>query len=601
MDPALRELLRTAPADGVVEAIIRFRRPVAELPGVRIVAQFDTVATCRLLVAAVPTVWAHPDVASLKAGRPLGPERLPLSESRPAGPHDVRRPPGLTPSGAGVVVGAIDVGLDIDHPNMKMPDGSTRVLALWDQRRPPRSGRSPRPYGYGTVHTRAAIDRALRTPHPYSALGYHPGDADRGGGAHGTHVMDIAAGSGARGPAGLAPDADLVFVHLADRDTGGLADMGGSVRLLEGASWIARVAGHRPWVINISMGRHGGPHDGRALADIGLGELIAAAPGRFLTQSAGNYHEARAHASGAVVPTEPAVLRFVTDPADTTPNELEIWYDGADEFAVRIDPPGADGAPAVRLGETADIVVAGRPVGRIYHRAHDPNNGDHHVDAFLDATAPAGEWRVTVEGRRVRGDGRFHAWLERDETCKRCQARFVPADAGPQVTIGTLASGHLPLVVGAFDPCSPVRAPVRSSSAGPTRDGRAKPDLAAPGSAVLAARSAPPGAARSPGLLVRKTGTSMAAPHVAGAVALCLAAAGHRLRAVDIRRLVLSTCDPPAADPTGRLGHGHLNVPALLSAVRPPEGAARSGLPRPSRVGPALLDRPGGRNGERGS
>jgi hypothetical protein len=409
--------MRREPADGVVEAIIRFLRPGAELPGVRIVARFGTVATCRLPVAAVPRVWAHPDVASLKAGRPLSPERLQISERRPAGPHDVRRPPGLTLSGSGVVVGAIDVGMDVDHPNLRHRDGSTRLLALWDQRAAPRGSRravrSPQPYGYGMVHTGAAIDRALRTAQPYRALGYHPGDADRGGGAHGTHVIDIAAGNGVIGPSGVAPGADLIFVHLADRDTGGLADMGGSVRLLEGAAWIARVAGERPWVINVSLGRHGGPHDGRTLTEIGLGELIAAAPDRFLTQSAGNYHEARTHASAVVSSTTPAVLRFVTDRADTTPNELEIWYDGADEFAVRIDPPGGtSGAPAVRLGETADIVVAGRLVGRIYHRAHDPNNGDHHVDAFLYPAAPGGEWRVTVEGRRVRGAGRFHAWIE---------------------------------------------------------------------------------------------------------------------------------------------------------------------------------------------
>ena len=40
---------------------------------------------------------------------------------------------------------------------------------------------------------------------------------------HGTHVLDIAADNGqAASPAGIAPEADLIFVHLADRTTGGL-------------------------------------------------------------------------------------------------------------------------------------------------------------------------------------------------------------------------------------------------------------------------------------------------------------------------------------------------------------------------------------------
>jgi subtilisin family serine protease len=571
MDPALRELLRTEPPGREVEAIIRFRRPGAELPGVRVVARFGRVATCRLPVAAIVDVRAHPDVVSLKAARRLGAE--PAAEAAYDGGGEVpRRPPGLPLTGAGVVVGAIDLGLDVDHPNFKRPDGSTRLIALWDQRPAANGGAAPQPYGYGTLHTRERLDWALRTADPYEALGYAAADADRGGGAHGTHVMDIAAGSGAIGPAGLAPRADLVFVHLADRDTGGLANLGDSVRLLEAAHFIARAAGDRPWVINISMGRHGGPHDGRTLTELALDELLAAAPGRFVAQSAGNYHESRTHATGVVGPGESTVLRFVTHPADTTPNELEIWYDRADRLTVRIDPPGTTGAPAVPLGGTADILAAGRVAGRIYHRACDPNNGAHHVDAFLHPWAPAGEWRVTIEGVGVHS-GRFHAWLERDEACAECQARFVPADASPECTTGTIANGHLPLVVGSYDPGSPFRSPGRSSSAGPTRDGRDKPDLAAPGVGILAARSAPAGSARSPGLLVRKTGTSMATPHVAGAVALCLEYAGHRLDAAEIRRLVLSTVDPPAGG-GHRLGRGYLNVPALLAALRehhPPE------------------------------
>ena len=68
--------------------------------------------------------------------------------------------------------------------------------------------------------------------------------------------MDIAAGNGeADGPAGIAPDADLIFVHLADRNTGGLANFGDSVRLLEAVDFISRTAGPQPCVINISAGR----------------------------------------------------------------------------------------------------------------------------------------------------------------------------------------------------------------------------------------------------------------------------------------------------------------------------------------------------------
>jgi subtilisin family serine protease len=222
----------------------------------------------------------------------------------------------------------------------------------------------------------------------------------------------------------------------------------------------------------------------------------------------------------------------------------------------------------------------------VYHRECDPNNGDNHIVAYLDPIGCAGNWTVTLEARRV-SSGRFHAWIERDDSCPDCQARFTPDDSNPATTIGSIATSHLPLIVGAYDGHDPVRPAAPFSSAGPCRDGRGKPDLAAPGVGVLAARSAPIGASRNPGLLVRGNGTSFATPHVTGAVALCFEAAGDRLSAREIRSLVLGSCDPvPDPDPQCRLGRGYLNIPRLIADVQQAlERRSSSGLPFPCVTG----------------
>jgi subtilisin family serine protease len=592
VDPALWELLRAeAGTDGdrVLEAVIRLAQPGIEIPDVRMVSRFGPIATCRIRARDVIAVRARPDVISLKAARILSPgfeappdtppdlASLALPDIRPT---DVRRSPGLGLTGAGVVVAAVDWGIDIDSAAFRWPAdqavtngdrtaGGTRFLSFWDQR-DRATGPRPDPYGYGSVHIREEIDRALRDPRPYERLGYHPAIADpRGRGSHGTRTMDIAAGNGeANGPAGIAPDADLVFVHLADRNTGGLANFGDSVRLLEAVDFICRTAGPQPCVINISAGRLCGPRDGSTLVERAFDQLLAAMPGRFIVDSAGNYFRWRAHACGTIATGETLSLTVVIHPADITLNEVEIWYDGNDEFAVRIDPPGYAGGRSVSLGERSDVLIAGRVVGRVYHREHDPNNGANHIVAYVDPVGCAGNWTITLEGRRV-SNGRFHAWIERDDTCRGCQARFAPVDSNPASTIGSIATSHLPLVVGAYDGHDPARPAAPFSSAGPSADDRCKPDLAAPGVDILAARSAPVGASRNAGLLVRGNGTSFATPHVTGAVALCYEAAGVRLSASQIRSLVLGSCDPvPDPDPRRRLGHGYLNITRLLADLR---------------------------------
>jgi subtilisin family serine protease len=109
------------------------------------------------------------------------------------------------------------------------------------------------------------------------------------------------------------------------------------------------------------------------------------------------------------------------------------------------------------------------------------------------------------------------------------------------------------LTVGAVDQERRVAA---FSSRGPTDDGRAKPDVAAPGEGVL---SAMPG-----GGYAELGGTSMAAPHVAGVVALMWSANPALVGDVGRTRELLRETATPAL-PTE--GAGDCDDPARLAGA----------------------------------
>lgn len=581
MDAALFELLEGAP-DEEVAAILRLRPGEPPPRGVRLHARFGEIATCRLRRGDIVAVRADPTVLSMKASRPLQHEADDLLVETPAPPLetiaeiDERRPPGLAATGSGVVIGVVDWGADIAHPDFRSPDGRTRFSAIWDQAAPYDSSR-PNPYGFGTIHLRPAIDDALRAADPYSALRYRPGDADpEGTGTHGTHVLSIAAGNGrGGGPLGLAPEAELAFVHLSTLTDEGFAGLGDSVALLEAVDFLFRLAEDRPCVLNLSMGRHCGPHDGTTLVEQGLDAAVLGAPGRAICQSAGNYFGRRIHTQGLIRPGDLHPLTVVLPTGGVLTNEIEIWYSGRDRLVVTVrGPEGALSTP-VRLGDQTTIAAGDHPIARVYHRAHDPNNHDHHIEVFIYPGAPGGTWTVELYAEDV-VDGRFHAWVERQASRKQ-QGRFDDRDAVDRATTGTICNGYRTIAVGAYDGHSPAWSVASFSSLGPTRDGRQKPDLVAPGVHVLAARSAPRDPTGPYPLLARMSGTSMAAPHATGTVALMFEAAGRPLMIEETRRLLLTAADPGrTGTDAAAVGSGYLDVTEAVAAATQPRPSFRA-------------------------
>lgn len=565
----------------LIPVIARLRDPHNNPPGLQVVTRAGAIVTGRVALAQIVSLRHHPNIVSLKASRLYAPtpyetesemEELPFESDQFDPPAPSRRPMRHSEiTGRGTVVAILDWGLDFAHPNFIGSDGRSRVLALWDQRGGPQPS-SPSPFGYGRVHSRADIEAALTADDPYSALGYDPAQSDPLGlGTHGTHTCDIAVGSGLLpgSVAGVAPGADLVFVHLKADDTAVTDTLGDSVRIIEGVHYALATAQGKPLVVNMSLGRTGGPHDSSPLIVQAFDHLVRSRPNLAIVMSAGNYFESRKHASALMATGATVTLPFDVPEGRTQVVEIEAWYAQSDRLhAELIDPSGETVIRAGR-GEDQTVSDANGTLVSVFHRAHEPNNNDHVVNAIIYPGAAAGRWTLNLLGEEI-VDGRVDAWIERVH--KRSQARFPAEIADPTMTTGSICNGLATLSVGAFDLSDPEFPLGPFSSSGPTRDRRNVPVLSAHGRRVKAARSSTViEGVRRPGALTTMSGTSMAAPHVAGAIALLYEASGVPLNVDTVRQVLTTTADrlPPwRPEDELRYGLGRLNLDAALDQIR---------------------------------
>lgn len=586
LDPHLQEMVLQARSDNIadpsvacrndqgdiiVDVIAKLKDPSGDVDRLNIVHRIGAIVTGSVRAQDIETVRSNENVISLKSATRTHPSlRFSVPEIGVSVEQLRIGLPDLVASvdGKGIIVGVVDFGCDFQHRNFRKADGSTRLLALWDQSGG-RSAISPIGFGYGHEFSADDINQALETPDPYFSLRYDPGSQ-----SHGTHVLDIAAGNGhATGQAGVAPNADLIFVQLAASDFGDEENFGNSRRLLEAVAYIFEKAAAlgKPAVVNLSLGTNGGPHDGTTLVEQAFDEMLTV-PGRAIVIAAGNSWEHGSHASGTVAAGSDRTLTWKIQQADQTGNEIEVWYPGADSLSATLIAPDNTRLGPVALGRTVNITLDGVRIGRIIHRQNDPNNGDNHLDILLHAGLAAGDWKVEMHNPGNRPVP-FHAWIERDDFGR---SQFGPTDDDRAFTIGSISCGRRTIVVGSFDATVPNRSLSFFTSEGPTRDGRQKPEISAPGHGIIAASS------RSQST-TRKSGTSMAAPHITGLVALMFQVGGHELTSEDITFALQSTARPIPDHSLAwhsRYGTGRVDGLACLRHFAPANAVAASASPR---------------------
>jgi subtilisin family serine protease len=520
----------------------------------------------RIIVGTVPfsrlrELEALADVVRIEAAQPIQPTLdVSLPEARVTPLH--RANPAVR--GAGVIVGVIDSGIDYSHPAFRRADGTSRILAIWDQNLQAGAGEAtPKGplYNSGVEYVKADIDRALASGNPF-ALVRHRDRNDQGN--HGTHVAGIAAGNGRPDNryVGVAPEADLIIVATAWTDAA----------ILTGASYIFDKATelNRPAVINLSLGGHSGPHDGTSNFETGFDQLLGR-PGRAIVVSAGNEGADGIHATGIVRANGQETLRLNVPQRDSQYNYLEFWYSGGAKLSITVTPPGGTASAAVPADTSEQQIQL--PNGNLVWIANtkNPINQDYQILLIQERGGAqfiqAGTWTVTLRNTST-VEARFHSWVVSSGSPNEPSPTY--ASAQRQGTVGTPGTSKGVITVGSYvsklGGSSPTQGQISVfSSAGPTRDGRLKPELSAPGELIVAPQPNSQYQA--------KQGTSMSSPHVAGLVALMLQR-NRSLTQPQVRDVLTQTARKDSATdavPNQIWGFGKLDAKAAVDAVAPPQ------------------------------
>jgi endonuclease G len=572
-------LARGEPAADRVPMLVQVSDPAwspAHVPGFEETSRITCVVAGRGGRDAVQALFQDPRVLRLEGSRDAGVAEC--AGSVPVVRADRAHAAPFEEKGDRCLVGIIDAGIDVLHQAFRDETRQQgRFLYVWDQR--DNSGPTPeqalgKPFSpYGTLHTGAEINAAIT-----AGARHAPKELGRDPNGHGTHVASIAVGRKAGDFAGgVAPAARIVAVVPQLRvDPGLRLSIGYSNSHVDALRFIRACAerARLPVAINISLGMNGGAHDGSTLLELACDELTQGGglPGVVIVKSAGNEHGRGGHARLRMRSREQAWLEWSSSQARRREDVIEGWFRSCDDLRFRLHAPRGGVSSFVGRERAQDTgVFPGGNRWRMSFVRFSPDNGNSHLLVTVEPGTNAGgieqadrarPWRLEIESGVVR-QGTIDAWVERilsrpiaftthqnEET-----TLSIPATARTVIAVAAVGRKGEPFGVEGY------------SSRGPTQDGRQKPDVAAPGEEIMAARGGTDDGARP------ESGTSMAAPHVTGAIALALSRREKRrdrepglkqLNAAQVRAALTQSVRAYDGNWTEGMGHGVLDVEQFL-------------------------------------
>lgn len=500
--------------------------------------------------------------------------------------------------GNGIVVGILDSGTDFSHPDFKDSLGNSRIKFLWDMTKPI-AANTPTIYGYGQEWTNVDIDAGSCT---------HTIDIASWG--HGTASSGIAAGNGlsVNHFEGMAPKADIIVVAM-DFGRPGYTIADGIQYLISRAQLLGK-----PISINVSLGDYYGSHDGTDLETQMINNMVTASPGRVITAAAGNagntafhvgYNTTAVDTNFTWIKNSSAVI-YVSEFADSSQFKNV-------KYSIGVNNPGFNDLGnigfknynyALNIIKRDTIYHNSNRIGIIETAASVNTFGVYELSFRIKPDSLNYYWRLEHNG-----PGRVDSWnfdYVNSGFPSLAQyprmTKFKKADTLQTMVSGFQCSNEVITVANYInrnewiDVNNNVQvntdvpgsiAP--SSSFGPSRDGRVKPDISATGNGVFTTMAMAlqanyitnaPSAVAQGGYHFKVGGTSAASPVVAGLAALYLQKSPNATNQ-QIRQAIINCAYTDVftgSAPNNRWGNGKLDGFAAMTCSAIPANLKEESL-----------------------
>ena len=440
-----------------------------------------------------------------------------------------------------------------------------------------------------STHARM-VNEGVNLPQSYTGKGVVLGVVDTGidfnhrAFLDGTHTTGIAGGSIVNAYRGMAPDAELVLCALGDELT--------EVNVVNGVQYIAQHAASvgKPCVINLSLGNHDGPHDGNGFMSRAFDEIAQRYRNVIIVLAAGNEGYAPLYMRKTISGSQ--TLATILSDSEA---EVDAWSNNTKAFGVKILLYNSNN-PAIVY--TTDCLKA--------DTTFNLNTNDYFAQAVRSGKLSVSFGKNDVTGHtriyltsdmRMKSPYKIGLEYQADEEmdlrvweCSQASSFHSYGmtgftDGSDKCSISDMATGHYTISVGSCvnrnfhttcygdkvrDTYATIGTISSFSSYGVDVNGVSHPYIVAPGQAVISSVNS---YLSEPSLCAMKeadaasrtcfwgvsSGTSMAAPCVAGIVALWQEANPH-LTIEQVKSIMATSADKSNNAVGIRFGNGRIDA-----------------------------------------